>query len=655
MNGLQTIHKILMSVIIICVIISGALPVFADPSGDLYSIYGYVLINSEYAPAGVEVTLKIQGIVRDRAYTTESGRYTLDFMAIQGDIAMFTVYIDADEYVPLPPSYTISGPGPAAYYLNLSVEVTGENQPPYTPSNPYPSNGATNVYINEYLSWTGGDPNGGDTVTYDVYFGTTSSPSKVSANQTTTSYNPGIMNRFTMYYWKIVAWDNHGAHTLGSLWSFRTVAEEVNNPPNYPYDPHPTNGQTNVDLNTDLSWTGGDPDLGDTVTYDVFFGTTNPPTTKVAENQSATSYDPGTLVYSTLYYWRVVAWDDHGSTRTSPQWMFTTQSSSSSSEPPLSTTENLPPIADATAGEPYQGFIDEDIIFNGSRSYDPDGTITSLHWMFGDGTNDTGKIVTHAYTQAGTYTVTLTVTDNNGASDSNTTTAVIVSANQPPNPPTVTGPTTGKQNESLEFTAVSTDFDNDTIQYVFTWGDGETTTSEFLPNGTQTMQTHEWGSAGRFIITVKAFDNQTDSLLTTQVILIDGWYVHQIGYLLDSNSDGTYDVFYSNSTGNLTDVEKTELGYLIDVDGDGVWDYLYDPDTDQLTTYTEGGPEPGKDYTAFIGLGVILILLLVALVVLVAGKKRKKPVEQPPAAVEQPNKPVTPKKAPQKKTGKKTK
>ena len=111
---------------------------------------------------------------------------------------------------------------------SLSV-VSGLNQPPNTPSNPSPSNGATDVDIDSNLSWTGGDPDSGDTVTYDVYFGTSSSPPKVSGNQSGTAYDPGTMSYETKYYWKIVAWDNHGNSSSGAIWSFTT--EEAISPP----------------------------------------------------------------------------------------------------------------------------------------------------------------------------------------------------------------------------------------------------------------------------------------------------------------------------------------------------------------------------------------------------------------------------------------
>jgi len=99
------------------------------------------------------------------------------------------------------------------------------SNPPYTPSSPSPANGASNVDIQADLSWTGGDPDSGDIVTYDVYFGVTSPPPKVASNQSSTSYNPGTMNYSTQYYWRVISWDNHGNSTAGPLWHFTTVLD----------------------------------------------------------------------------------------------------------------------------------------------------------------------------------------------------------------------------------------------------------------------------------------------------------------------------------------------------------------------------------------------------------------------------------------------
>ncbi len=87
------------------------------------------------------------------------------------------------------------------------------------------------------------------------------------------------------------------------------------------------------------------------------------------------------------------------------------------------TAVNDVPVADSNG--PYTGTEGTEITFDGSGSFDPDGDIDSYNWDFGDGTTDTGVTPTHAYGQDGIYTVTLTVTDNDGATDSDSTTVVV--------------------------------------------------------------------------------------------------------------------------------------------------------------------------------------------------------------------------------------
>jgi hypothetical protein len=204
----------------------------------------------------------------------------------------------------------------------LRKYVPASNNPPYTPSTPSPANHAAGISINADLSWTGGDPDAGDTVTYDVYFGTGPSPSLVSDNQAGTTYDPGTLAYNTKYYWYIAAADNHGAANGGPIWDFTTGSP--NNPPNMPSNPSPLNHVTGISINADVGWTGGDPDAGDTVTYDVYFGTSSSPSL-VSDNQGGTSYDPGTLAYDTKYYWRIITTDNHGASTAGPLWDFTIQ------------------------------------------------------------------------------------------------------------------------------------------------------------------------------------------------------------------------------------------------------------------------------------------------------------------------------------------
>lgn len=208
-----------------------------------------------------------------------------------------------------------------SYAQTSGTTGTGLNNPPHLPGNLSPANDAAGVPINADLSWTGGDPDAGDAVTYDVYFGTSSTPQLVSDNQEAASYDPGALGYSTRYYWYIVATDNHGASTTGPLWDF-TTGSVPNHPPNMPSNPSPANHGTGADINPDFSWSGGDPDPGDVVTYDVYFGTSATPPL-VSGDQSATTYEPGTLGDDNKYYWKIVATDNRGMSNTGPLWDFT--------------------------------------------------------------------------------------------------------------------------------------------------------------------------------------------------------------------------------------------------------------------------------------------------------------------------------------------
>ena len=89
---------------------------------------------------------------------------------------------------------------------------------------------------------------------------------------------------------------------------------------------------------------------------------------------------------------------------------------------------NQPPIANFTY-YPEKPVVNQPVTFDASFSYDPDGTIVSYEWDFGDGATASGVVVTHAYSAAGNYTVTLAVTDDAGAANS---TSVLITVLPPP-------------------------------------------------------------------------------------------------------------------------------------------------------------------------------------------------------------------------------
>jgi PKD repeat protein len=88
---------------------------------------------------------------------------------------------------------------------------------------------------------------------------------------------------------------------------------------------------------------------------------------------------------------------------------------------------NQLPTAVVTA-TPTSGFGPLSVSFTGSGSYDPDGTVVSYAWTLGDGASSSAQNPSRTYSTPGTYTATLTVTDNRGGSGT-ASVQIIVSPN----------------------------------------------------------------------------------------------------------------------------------------------------------------------------------------------------------------------------------
>jgi len=170
-----------------------------------------------------------------------------------------------------------------------------ENTQPNIPLFPAPANEATGTSTQLLLSWSGGDPDAGDTVTYDVHLGVTDPPVKATADQPETTYDPGTLSYATTYYWKIVAKDNHDAETVGPVWSFTTISEPDTTAPtpasNLLSDPLKETW-TNDD-SIQVSWTAGEDPGGTGVAgYSYVWdmsGSTEPDDTVDTADTSSTS------------------------------------------------------------------------------------------------------------------------------------------------------------------------------------------------------------------------------------------------------------------------------------------------------------------------------------------------------------------------------
>ncbi len=134
----------------------------------------------------------------------------------------------------------------------------------------------------------------------------------------------------------------------------------------------------------------------------------------------ATSASDTGLSASTAYSYAVCAVDNVTNiSAPSPNVLVTTP-----------TCPNLAPVA--SAGGNQSTAVGTSVTFNGSGSYDADGSIVSHAWSFGDGATASGATVAHAYAVAGTFVASLTVTDNQGATGTSTATVTVTA------PPTAT-------------------------------------------------------------------------------------------------------------------------------------------------------------------------------------------------------------------------
>ncbi len=169
------------------------------------------------------------------------------------------------------------------------------------------------------------------------------------------------------------------------------------------------------------------------------------------------------------------------------------------------------PVANFTSS-PEKPEVHETVTFNATASYDPNGQIVSWDWNFNDGNVGSGEVVTHAYTEAGTYNVTLTVEDNDGLCNILWKPVKVVDY---PVAKFTYSPEEPRRNRTVTFDASGSTPDGGTIISYF-WDFGDEI------NATGVIVDHSYANSGTYPVTLTVTDDEglTDSTTRNVTVLI---------------------------------------------------------------------------------------------------------------------------------------
>jgi|GEM_PF-2257697 len=245
---------------------------------------------------------------------------------------------------------------------------------------------------------------------------------------------------------------------------------------------------------------------------------------------------------------------------------------------------NQPPVAAFTT-TPSSGIAPLTVQFDASASSDSTGTITEYDWDFGDGQTATGKQTSHIFQTIGTYTVQLTVKDNQNL---NATTTHLVSVTKPENQLPIAkiaaSPTSGLAPLTVDFDGtLSSDSDGQIAHYLWNFGDGQASSDA--------KTSHTYTQGGSFTATLTVTDNDGGMASATIAINVtadttaptlsidipDGSTIHTSTPLLT--------VSYSDE---LSGVDPNTLAIF--VDGTDVTDHVAVGDDSALLQFTEDFP-----------------------------------------------------------------
>lgn len=170
---------------------------------------------------------------------------------------------------------------------------------------------------------------------------------------------------------------------------------------------------------------------------------------------------------------------------------------------------NQAPTADVDG--PATGNTGAAVVFDGSGSSDPDGTIVSYDWNWGDGTaHGSGVTASHQYAAYGTYTVTLTVTDDDGATDQDTAQIAVDAVPIA----IIDAPSTGNPTVPITFDG-SDSYDPDGSIVAYDWDFGDNT-----PHSSAVSVNHTYALEGSYVVTLTVTDDDGYTGTDTQGMII---------------------------------------------------------------------------------------------------------------------------------------
>ena len=174
-------------------------------------------------------------------------------------------------------------------------------------------------------------------------------------------------------------------------------------------------------------------------------------------------------------------------------------------------TEPLRPIASF-----HDSCVDLQCGLDGTLSLDPDGTIAGHAWDFGDGTTGSGATAGHTYAAAGTYDVTLTVTDDDGLTGTRVLPVTVVVVPPPPPPPPMP-PIAVLDVNCAQFVcsfngSASSDPDGTIAAYAWNFGDGATASGA--------TANHTYAAPGNYTVTLTVTDDDGLTDAETNVLTV---------------------------------------------------------------------------------------------------------------------------------------